>query len=384
MQDGAKPKFCKARSVPFALCRGVEAELDRLISENILSPVSYSSWSTPIVPVVKKNGSIRICGDYKITLNPVLLIDKYPLPRIDELFAKLQGGIEFSKINLSQAYQQIELDDESKKLTTINTHKGLFMYNRLPFGVASAPAMFQRIMEQLLAGLDGVVCFLDDILITGKNRVSHLEKIELVLDRLQKSGLTVALDKCELFTKSVHYLGYTIDKYGLKTSFINFYNKFIPNAASVLQPLYNLLKKNMQFNWSEECTRAYNKVKNIISATPVLEHYNPELPVKLIVDNSFYGVGAMISHVINNEEKPISFAPLTLSSCQQKYSQVEKEASLQKSVSLCVTDGCLMLGHKVVIPSTLQKYILKQLHSAHFGMVKTTSLARSYVWWPKI
>ncbi|XP_056647241.1 uncharacterized protein K02A2.6-like [Diorhabda sublineata] len=169
MQEGAKPKFCKDRSIPFALCRGIEAELDRLVTENILSPVSYSSWATPIAPVAKKNGTIRICGDYKITLNPVLLIDKYPLPRIEELFSKLQGGVEFSKIDRSQAYQQIELGNESKKLTTINTPKGLFSYNRLPFGIASAPAMFQRIMEQILAGLDGVVCFLDDILITGKS-----------------------------------------------------------------------------------------------------------------------------------------------------------------------------------------------------------------------
>lgn len=127
-QEGAKPKFCKARSVPFALCRGVEAEIDRLVAENILSPVPFSEWATPIVPVAKSDGSIRICGDFKITVNPILLVDKYPLPRIEELFAKLQGGVEFTKIDLSHAYQQVELDDVSKEFTTINTHKGLFRY----------------------------------------------------------------------------------------------------------------------------------------------------------------------------------------------------------------------------------------------------------------
>ena len=107
-------------------------------------------WATPIVPVPKTDGSVRICGDYKITVNQVAKLDKYPIPRIEDLFASLAGGKAFSKLDLSQAYQQIELDEESRQYVTINTHKGLFRYNRLPFGVASAPSIFQRIMENIL------------------------------------------------------------------------------------------------------------------------------------------------------------------------------------------------------------------------------------------
>lgn len=111
-----------------------------------------------------------------MTVNPNLLVNKYPLPRIENIFSNFQNGKLFSKIDLSQAYAQIELDEESKKIVTINTHKGLFMYNRLPYGIASSPGIFQKILDQLLGGIDGVAIFLDDILITGRDQKEHLQK----------------------------------------------------------------------------------------------------------------------------------------------------------------------------------------------------------------
>ena len=146
----ACPKYFKPRPVSLALKDKVEEELDTLVAEGILLPVQFSKWAAPIVPVVKHNGSIRICGDFKVTINQVSCLDSYPLPRIEELFAKLLGGKYFSKLDLSQAYLQLPLEESSKEFVTINTHKGLFRYNRLPFGVASAPAIFQRYMETLL------------------------------------------------------------------------------------------------------------------------------------------------------------------------------------------------------------------------------------------
>lgn len=261
-----EPKFFRARPLPFAIKEKVEKELDRLHKLGVIEPVEYSPWGTPIVPVLKKDGSVRICGDFKITVNPFIEIDPFPLPRIDELFVKLQGGVHFTKLDLSNAYQQICLDEKSKELVTISTHKGLFRYNRAPFGIASIPGKFQKILETLLQGLDGVVCFLDDILITGRDRVEHIARLETVLSRLQNAGFKLAIEKCNFFQSKISYLGYDIDKEGLHTSeskilainnapvptnvtalksfigLVNYYGKFVPNLADILHPLYNLLK----------------------------------------------------------------------------------------------------------------------------------------------
>ena len=128
---------------------------------------SFSDWAAPIVPVMKSDKSIRICGDFKQTINKVSKLEHYPIPKINDLFATLSGGTSFSKLDLSQAYQQLVLNDEFKQYTVINTHQGLFRYNRLPFGIASAPGIFQRTMEGLLGGLPHVFVYLDDILVLG-------------------------------------------------------------------------------------------------------------------------------------------------------------------------------------------------------------------------
>ena len=144
LKPTATPKFCKARSVPFALQATVERELDRLEGEGILERVPYSQWAAPIVSVPKPEGTICICGDYKVTINPQLEADQYPLPKPDTIFSTLSEGKWFSKIDLTHAYQQLKLSPTSRELVTINTHRGLYQYTRLPFGVASAPQYFKR------------------------------------------------------------------------------------------------------------------------------------------------------------------------------------------------------------------------------------------------
>ena len=188
IEPEATPKFCKARTVPYSMKVKIEEELDRLVSLGILQPVQFSDWATPIVPLFKSDKSVRICGDFKVTVNPVSKLDRYPIPRIEDLFATLGGGTTFTKLDMSQAYQQIELEDSSRQCTVINTHKGLFQYNRLPFGISSAPAIFQRVMERLLQGIAGVVVYLDDVLVTGRTNEEHLESLELVLKRLEEAG----------------------------------------------------------------------------------------------------------------------------------------------------------------------------------------------------
>ena len=145
VDPNATPCFFKARSVPYAMREKVEAELDRLVAEGTLVPVEYSDWATPIMAVVKSDRkSVRICGDFKVTVNPVSQLYRYPIPKIEDIFATLEGGKTFTKLDLSQAYQQLKLDAESQKYLVINTHKGLFRYTRLPFGISSAPGIFQK------------------------------------------------------------------------------------------------------------------------------------------------------------------------------------------------------------------------------------------------
>ena len=157
-----------------------------------------------------------MCGDYKITVNQATNTESYPLPRIEDLLATLSGGTAFSKLDLAHAYQQVVLDEESKEIVAINTHKGLYKVNRLPFGVASAPSLFQRIMENILQGLTGVSVYLDDILVTGKSTEEHLANLEAVLARLEAAGLRLKRNKCAFLLPSVEYLGHRISAQGLQ------------------------------------------------------------------------------------------------------------------------------------------------------------------------
>ncbi|UYV85039.1 K02A2.6-like [Cordylochernes scorpioides] len=163
------PVFCKARSLPYSLKKKVEDELECMVERGILEPIVHASWAAPIVPVVKKDGSIRICGDFRSTANKAIILDKYPLPTIDEIFSRLSGSTIFSTLDLSMAYLQVELTDEAKRVVNINTTKGLFAYRRLPYGVAVAPNKFQRLMDNVFADIPGVACYIDNILVSGKD-----------------------------------------------------------------------------------------------------------------------------------------------------------------------------------------------------------------------
>ncbi|KAL7874784.1 hypothetical protein SRHO_G00057540 [Serrasalmus rhombeus] len=189
IDPNATPRFYKPRVVPYAMKQKVEEELEHLQALGIIEPVQFSKWAAPIVPVMKPDKTVRICGDYKLTVNQVSKLEEYPLPRVDDLFATLAGGKSFKKLDMSHAYQQLLLDDESKEFVTINMHKGLFKFNCLVFGVASSPAIFQRTMDSLLQGIPHVACYLDDLLITGATEAEHLSNLEQVLQRLSEAGL---------------------------------------------------------------------------------------------------------------------------------------------------------------------------------------------------
>ena len=184
LKPNTTPVFCKPRPVAYALRERVEEELDRLQSEGIVEAVKSSEWATPLVAIPKSNGQMRLCGDYKITLNPNLVVDRFPIPRVSDILEKLDKGLVSSKMDLAQAYQQIELEEQSKNLTTITTHRGLFRFNRLSYGIASAPALFQREMEKILQGLEGTAVYFDDVFITGTTQEEHDKNVVEVLRRL--------------------------------------------------------------------------------------------------------------------------------------------------------------------------------------------------------
>lgn len=347
----ATPKFCKARPIPFAIREAIERELDRLEASGIIHKVTHSEWAAPIVPVPKKDGRFRICGDYKVTVNQALEVEQYPLPKPDDLYATLPGGSKFSKLDLSQAYQQLMLDEDSSHFVTINTHCGLYRYTRLPFGIASALAIFQKLMDTVLQGIPHVICYLDDILVTGKDDEDHLRNLAIVLQRLEDYGFRLKRAKCEFLQQSVEYLGHQIDAEGLHATpsklqailqaptpknvqelrsflgLLNYYGKFFPNLATLLQPLNSLLQHDECWKWSPGCNTAFQQAKQELASARVLVHYDPSLPIILAGDASTYGNGAVISHLMpDGSEHPIAFASRTLSKSERNYAQLEKEA----------------------------------------------------------
>jgi len=215
LKNNVKPIFHKAYTVPFKLRDKVNIEIKGLVNEGILEQFKFSKWASPIVIVPKKNGSIRICVDCNVTINTFIQTQHYPLPNIEDLFASMANCAVFCVLDLSEAYQQLELSTNSKEYLTINTLKGLFRFTRLTFGVASAPAIFQSTIDQILLGLENVFCYLDDILIGEKTVEKYRQKLELVLDRLNKFNVAINMGKCKLFEKEVDYLGHMLSNKGI-------------------------------------------------------------------------------------------------------------------------------------------------------------------------
>ena len=350
LKEGGRPRFYRARQVPYSIRDQVAKEIDRQVELGILEPVKFSPWGTPVVPIRKKDGSIRLCGDYKITINRETSTETYPLPKVEDLLASLAGGAAFSKLDLKHAYQQVVLDEETKQLVTINTHKGLYRVNRLPFGVSSAPSLFQRIMENLLQGIPGILIYIDDILVTGKTIADHLSNLEVVLTRLEEAGVRLKRDKCSFFLPSVEFLGHRISSKGIQPmlekveaihkapepldvtqlkSFlgaVNYYGKFLPDLSTVLAPLYKLLHRDTKWCWGPSQKKSFEHVKKLLTSDHVLVHYDSSTDLVLACDASPYGVGAVLSHRYSNgEEKPIAFASRTLCAAEKNYSQLEKE-----------------------------------------------------------
>ncbi|EYC29726.1 hypothetical protein Y032_0006g3147 [Ancylostoma ceylanicum] len=322
LKPDAKPVFRKARSVPHAALPRISQEIDRLVAADVLSPIDHSDWAAPIVAVQKKNGSIRLCADYSTGLNDALEQHQHPLPTPDDIFAKLNGGRYFSQLDLAEAYLQLEMDEVSRPLLTINTHRGLYRLNRLLFGVKPAPGISQQYIDALIAGL-----------------------------RIHDYGFRVRLEKCAFLQTEINNLGFVINAEGRRPDpkkigaihkmphpkdvsqlraflgLVNFYGTFVKDLHNIRAPLDALTKKDAVYTWTPECQSSFDRIKATLKSDLLLTHFNPGLPIIVAADASNHGIGAVLSHRFpNGSEKAIYHASRALTPTQQKYSQIEKEA----------------------------------------------------------
>ena len=354
IKDGARPIFKKARPVPYALVQEVEKAYDSLIHQSLLYPVTHSAWASPVVHVEKPTKEIRVCGDYK-ALNEVLEDDPYKMPNVEDLFAELtldgHPPDRFTVLDLTKAYHQVFMDEESSQYLTLNTRKGLLGSNRLTYGVKTAPAQFQRILDKILVGMPGVRARLDDILIaTHGGDEAHMKVLLEVFNRLTKYNVKLKLAKAQFMKTEVVYMGYKLTTSGIspiqsklqaiieapkptnKTELkaflgmLNYYRRFLPNLSAKLAPLYKLTEKNQTWYWDEQCESVFEDAKQLLSSDKVLIHYQAKKNVYLRVDASAYGLGAVLCHKVDGTYKPIAFASRTLQPAEKKYAQIEKEA----------------------------------------------------------
>ncbi|XP_052751027.1 uncharacterized protein K02A2.6-like [Galleria mellonella] len=326
LRKDATPRFLKARAVPYPLKQKVIEELNKMVIEGVLTPIRYSQWATPLTPVMKDDGTIRMCGDYRVTVNTAIDTDTYPLPTANEAFVRLSGGRIFSKLDLKQAYTQLKVDDATAMLLTLNTPIGLMRMNRLPFGVNAAPAVFQRLMSTALAGMEGVACLLDDVAVTGSTIEEHNHRLREVLGHMiDAEGLHPAPTK----VKEIQEKPAPTNKETLRAflGLYNFYEKFLPDKSTILEPLYRLLESKRPWSWGEKEQKAFNEAKRLLSSDLTLVGYDLQKELLLICDSSEYGVGAIIAHVMKDgSERPVMMASRTLQAHERRYGQIDKEA----------------------------------------------------------
>ena len=345
----ATPIRQPARRLPPAKMTEAMKAIGEMHEGGIIEP-SSSPWASPIVLVRKKDGSTRFCVDYR-RLNQVTRKDSYPLPRIDDTLEALAGAKWFSSLDLKSGYWQVEVHPEDREKTAFTAGRGLWQFCVMPFGLCNAPATFERLMEQVLAGLPLNVClvYLDDILVPAQTFEDGISNLRTVFWRLQNARLKLSPRKCTLFQRQVKYLGHIVTEDGVATDgekiqciqtwprpsgvsevrqflgLCSYYRRFIANFTDVAQPLYQCTVKCRSFHWTPETEEAFQKLKKLLISAPVLGYPDPDGYFILDTDASAHGIGAVLSQVQQGEERVLAYHSRALSKPETHYCTTRRE-----------------------------------------------------------
>ena len=338
------------RRIAAARKKHLKLELERMERLGVIKKIEKpTEWCSPCIVVPKKNGKIRVCIDFT-KLNKAVMREYHPLPTTEETLSELGSAVKFSKLDANCGYWQMRLSEQCQELTTFITPFGRYFCKRLPFGISSAPEIFQREMQKALVDCQGDVCQMDDILVYGKNQQEHDVRLKEVIKKLKDAGITLNREKCEFNMTEIVFLGHIISSSSIKADpkkteaivkfanptnkkelrrffgVVNYLGKLCPKLAEDTHELRKLLHKDNTWVWGPEHSKEFEKLKQYMANPPTLTPYRLEAPTMLSTDASAYGLGAAVLQKVNDTWQPVAYASRTLSSAEKKYAQIEKEA----------------------------------------------------------